>query len=431
MNNTYAQKSANSVQTKRESAVSISDYSSQGESLQRKAEMVNNAAQRAESPRPNNTGMPDNLKAGIESLSGFSMDDVRVHYNSSKPATVQALAYTQGTDIHVAPGQEKHLPHEAWHVAQQMAGRVSPTTNINGMPVNDNAELEHEADVMGEKAVGQTSSLQLKKTNNENIHSQKKVCQLALGTNLETGKLNVVGERHNESDKRRNVEIDYATWLFGKNHYWLEEQFIFKGAWGDPKDLRVKYCYTVIRDSLKEILGQLYALVFNPGLYDDGKYKLHFDDATYALLVIYSEFENNVVFNPDFDETIKKYCDVFGKTLLEIDEAKNEKKISESDVKKWRNSIIPGCDDLDEKLVVRINDSNSLREDRSLDMHKVAENAQKNGIKGIWKIGNDHIRDIDNFNKKYTIPVSYNLMDRVAFNSLFSPETPQTSTNNP
>ena len=151
----YAQKNKNAVQTKRESSVSIIDTSSQSESLQRKADMANAAAQRAEAPRPNNTGMPDNLKAGIESLSGFSMDDVRVHYNSSKPATVQALAYTQGTDIHVAPGQEKHLPHEAWHVAQQMAGRVSPTTNINGMPVNDNAALEHEADVMGEKAVTQ------------------------------------------------------------------------------------------------------------------------------------------------------------------------------------------------------------------------------------------------------------------------------------
>ena len=149
----YARKNKNTVQTKRESSVSIIDSSSQNESLQRKADMANNAAQRAESPRPNNTGMPDNLKSGIESLSGFSMDDVRVHYNSSKPATVQALAYAQGTDIHVAPGQEKHLPHEAWHVAQQMAGRVSPTTNINGMPVNDNAALEHEADVMGEKAV--------------------------------------------------------------------------------------------------------------------------------------------------------------------------------------------------------------------------------------------------------------------------------------
>ena len=102
--------------------------------------------------KPNNTGLPDNLKAGVESLSGFSMDDVKVHYNSDKPATVQALAYTQGTDIHVAPGQEQHLPHEAWHVAQQMAGRVEPTTEVGGMPVNDNVALEHEADVMGAKA---------------------------------------------------------------------------------------------------------------------------------------------------------------------------------------------------------------------------------------------------------------------------------------
>ena len=155
MSTTYAQRQTTAQKKDSSSAASVLDASSQSESLQRKADMANNAAQRAEAPRPNNTGMPDNLKSGIESLSGFSMDDVRVHYNSSKPATVQALAYTQGTDIHVAPGQEKHLPHEAWHVAQQMAGRVSPTTNINGMPVNDNAALEHEANVMGEKAVTQ------------------------------------------------------------------------------------------------------------------------------------------------------------------------------------------------------------------------------------------------------------------------------------
>lgn len=100
----------------------------------------------------NDTGLPDHLKTGVETLSGYSLDDVKVHYNSSQPATVQALAYTQGTDIHVAPGQEQHLPHEAWHVTQQMAGRVEPTTEVGGLPVNDNASLEHEADVMGAKA---------------------------------------------------------------------------------------------------------------------------------------------------------------------------------------------------------------------------------------------------------------------------------------
>lgn len=104
--------------------------------------------------QPNNTGMPDNLKSGIENLSGYSMDDVKVHYNSDKPAQLNAHAYAQGTDIHVAPGQEQHLPHEAWHVVQQKQGRVQPTMQMKaGVPVNDDAGLENEADVMGAKAM--------------------------------------------------------------------------------------------------------------------------------------------------------------------------------------------------------------------------------------------------------------------------------------
>ncbi|MHC1755860.1 MAG: DUF4157 domain-containing protein [Methanosarcina sp.] len=101
--------------------------------------------------RENNTGMPDNLKAGVESLSGIDMSDVRVHYNSDKPAHVGALAYTQGTNIHVGARQERHLPHEAWHVVQQKQGRVQATTQMKGLGINDDPSLEHEADMMGEK----------------------------------------------------------------------------------------------------------------------------------------------------------------------------------------------------------------------------------------------------------------------------------------
>ncbi|WP_423680112.1 DUF4157 domain-containing protein [Undibacterium sp. WLHG33] len=112
--------------------------------------------------RPNNTGLPDQLKSGIESLSGMSMDHVKVHYNSSQPAQLNALAYAQGSDIHVAPGQEQHLPHEAWHVVQQAQGRVRPTMQMKeGTPVNDDAGLETEADVMGAKAL-QAKAVQLK-----------------------------------------------------------------------------------------------------------------------------------------------------------------------------------------------------------------------------------------------------------------------------
>lgn len=102
---------------------------------------------------PNQTGMPDNLKSGIESLAGMDVSDVRVHYNSSRPAQLNALAYAQGSDIHLGSGQERHLPHEAWHVVQQSQGQVQPTTQIGGEKINDDAALEHEADVMGEKAV--------------------------------------------------------------------------------------------------------------------------------------------------------------------------------------------------------------------------------------------------------------------------------------
>jgi hypothetical protein len=121
---------------------------SAGETMQREA-----SAGAAEVTKSNNTGLPDNLKSGIESLSGMSLDHVKVHYNSSQPAQLNAHAYAQGSDIHLAPGQEQHLPHEAWHVVQQAQGRVQPTMQMKGVNVNDDVGLELEADQMGARAV--------------------------------------------------------------------------------------------------------------------------------------------------------------------------------------------------------------------------------------------------------------------------------------
>ena len=117
--------------------------------------MIGSPAQLKEpASKPNHTGLPDNLKSGIESLSGFSMDHVKTHYNSPQPAKLNALAYAQGSDIHIAPKQEQHLPHEAWHVVQQAQGRVAPTKQMKGgVAVNDDEGLEREADVMGAKAL--------------------------------------------------------------------------------------------------------------------------------------------------------------------------------------------------------------------------------------------------------------------------------------
>ncbi len=77
-----------------------------------------------------------------------SMDDVNIHFNSSKPPEYGALAYTQGNEVHIGPGQEKHLKHELGHVVQQKLGKVTPTSMVAGQPLNDSPELEREADVL-------------------------------------------------------------------------------------------------------------------------------------------------------------------------------------------------------------------------------------------------------------------------------------------
>lgn len=108
----------------------------------------------------NKTGIPDDVKQRMEDSFNTDFSGVRVHPDSSSAPEVGALAYTQGTDIHFAPGQFKPdtsagqqlLGHELAHVVQQAEGRVQPTTEIGGMPVNDNEGLEHEADVLGAKA---------------------------------------------------------------------------------------------------------------------------------------------------------------------------------------------------------------------------------------------------------------------------------------
>jgi len=100
----------------------------------------------------NRTGMPDALKSNIEALSGVDVSDVRVHRGSSKPAQINAQAYAQGRDIHLGPGQDHHLAHEAWHLIQQRQGRVAATQRDGDLALNTDPGLEREADTMGARA---------------------------------------------------------------------------------------------------------------------------------------------------------------------------------------------------------------------------------------------------------------------------------------
>ncbi len=107
------------------------------------------------------TGIPESVQAKMEGALNTSFSDVKVHANSGKATDVGALAYTQGSDVHFAPGQynpntstgKKLLGHELTHVVQQAEGRVQPTGEVAGLPLNDSPALESEADSMGSKAV--------------------------------------------------------------------------------------------------------------------------------------------------------------------------------------------------------------------------------------------------------------------------------------
>ncbi len=104
--------------------------------------------------------LPAPVRNRMESAFGFHLGHVRVHQGSSKALAMGAAAYTQGADIHFAPGTydpssargQELIGHELAHVIQQSEGRVHATRQAKGMGVNDDEGLEREADDWGARA---------------------------------------------------------------------------------------------------------------------------------------------------------------------------------------------------------------------------------------------------------------------------------------
>jgi hypothetical protein len=162
------------------------------------------------------------------------MDDVKVHYNSSKPAQLNAHAYAQGNQIHLAPGQQKHLPHEAWQVVQQKQGRVKPTTQLKGkVNINDDAGLEKEADVMGAKAV-QLVAFDNISTRSFNTNSRKGVVQRVISHGYHPDGHEIVS--FEADDQRPDVEGK----VVGDDEHLYEPHEVASAAGGGEKYLKKK-----------------------------------------------------------------------------------------------------------------------------------------------------------------------------------------------
>lgn len=210
--------------------------------------------------KANKTGLPHQLKSGIEQLSGYSMDDVKVHYNSSKPTQLQAHTYAKGSEIYLASGQEEHLAHEAWHVVQQKQGRVNPTLQLKGgVAINDNQNLEKEADLMGAKANSLSATTQLKATPTplQNSTVQRaKVTQLLLRTDLTDGskKIGLVGERHGDHDETE----EKAIWNKVNIKLFYENESIPVSGTAnkitpDPHELRILFTWENLKTQMQNV----------------------------------------------------------------------------------------------------------------------------------------------------------------------------------
>ncbi len=102
--------------------------------------------------------LPTTVQQQMESAFGRDFTSVRIH-EGEEASTLGALAYTQGTHLYFAPGQYRPdrpsglqlLGHELTHVVQQAQGRVKPSSQSSGIPINAEPHLEHEADVIGDR----------------------------------------------------------------------------------------------------------------------------------------------------------------------------------------------------------------------------------------------------------------------------------------
>lgn len=93
--------------------------------------------------------LPVALRRAGEFVSGICLGDVRVHYDSEKPGELGFAAFAQGRNIYLAPEQQMHLPHELWHVIQQISGIAEIPDELMHQQVLFREDLEREADVMG------------------------------------------------------------------------------------------------------------------------------------------------------------------------------------------------------------------------------------------------------------------------------------------
>jgi hypothetical protein len=163
-------------------------------------------------PDESPNGLPKELRLQMEDSLGHDFSTVQIVRDSQEALASGAEAFAAGDTLHFAPGfynpasaeGRALIGHELAHIVQQREGRVQASSEVNGMPLNDDHGLESEAASLGAKAAenniaGKSKEAErkmdgLQKAGNVSLRVGKKVMQRNIFSNAwDWGKKAVAG----------------------------------------------------------------------------------------------------------------------------------------------------------------------------------------------------------------------------------------------
>ena len=334
-------------------------------------------AQRLEARQGRGHRLPPALRETFETRFGADFSDVRVHSDSEAGQlsnAIQAQAFTRGSDIYWGAGTsgadtlagKRLLAHELAHVVQQGAAPATSETAPRSV-----IQPKAEAGPSGLFASGSVSVGQLAGVTGPGLSRMvQPKSEGAIQRKIEVGKLNLVGEDHEESGPRRPQEQDMLqeNYHFSSTQYWTEAEFkLPNNTYGDPKDLRVLQAATYMLASKDDAKNDRDTFYSNFRMFESGmeEYKQQQPLSTNDPLVTNA--------TPIINEIKKR----FGSEVV----------VDRDQLEYWRKSIRSMLN----KFSPFSPRSGDVRWERSKYMLQAAEASNE---PGVWKVGDDHITDI-------------------------------------
>ena len=390
------------------------------------------------------------IAAEMGATYGVDTSGLRATHHSPFPARLNAAATIQGRNIHFAPGKDTdhNIQHEVAHaIDNTLNGTPKGDRVVNGQMVDTTREKVVESMINQDGGITQRKApfLYPRPLSSSGVFQLK-----PLDTKIDPNKLNVVGERHDISGMRRDLEKQYTRAIFEKkDSYWLEYEIndlsddggllfgdsIVLGILRSVGEITrlIEYLIKLLDEKpvpdisrlytgIEEILIHIREIYFYFKFIEEMVLKrnkvllsLLFKKPIELIMAYYKLYNTHLVkFGKYFEKQVKD------KKLDEKshrDSLRMEIKEKVETIYTWteEGQAIEKFDTLAKFDIQSLTEQDPLDFLRSKHMQMFAErNAAK---KGIWKVGDDHIYEIlelegADYRRKY------NLMSLVAFDRI-------------